>query len=101
VIGRQGVVVVDVEPENLRLEDDLFALHGARLSLVPPQHAIGAGHGTAEADGLTLDQLVSALQREVGATGDLPAARGAIAIRLGEIAPLSARLDIESCRGDL
>jgi cyanophycinase len=100
VIGRRGVVVVEVEPASLRLEDDVFALHGARLSLVPPQHGIGADHGTAEADGLTLDQLVSALQREVGATDDLPAARGDIAIRLSEIAPLAARLDIESSRGD-
>jgi cyanophycinase len=100
VIGRRGVVVVEVEPENLRLEDDVFAVHGLRLSLVPPRHAIGADHGTAEADGLTLEQLVSALRREVGATVDLPAARGAIAIRLSEIAPLAARLDVESFRGD-
>ena len=78
VIGGQGVIVVEVDPKGLSYEDDVFAVRGVRVRLVPPQDWIGAdraaaGNGAAAAGALTVERLVSGLQREVGAGGSRPA----------------------------
>jgi cyanophycinase len=103
VIGGQGVVMVEIDPKGLSYEDDVFAVRGVRLRLVPPQDWIGmdhevSGNGQGRPGGLTIEQLVRGLRREVkaGAT----AGDGAIRIRLDELAALSARVDIESNRFD-
>ena len=44
VIGGQGVIMVEVDPKGLSYEDDVFAVRGVRLRLVPPQDWIGADH---------------------------------------------------------
>ena len=102
VIGGQGVIVVEVDPQSLSYEDDTFAVRDVRVRVVPPRSWIGPDlHDGAVPDGLTLERLVSGLRREVGAQGDgRRAAAGRISITLNAEAALSGRLDIESNRAD-
>ena len=37
VIGGQGVIMVEVDPKGLSFDDDMFAVRGVRVQLVPPQ----------------------------------------------------------------
>ena len=76
VIGGQGVVMVEVDPKGLSYEDDVFAIRGVRLQLVPPQGWISANHevdgtGQNKPGGLTIERLVSRLRREVKASGSM------------------------------
>ena len=52
VIGGQGVIMVEVDPKGLSYEDDVFAVRGVGVRLVPPQGWIGAEprawHGTGQ-----------------------------------------------------
>ena len=105
VIGGQGVIVVEVDPKGLSYEDDVFAVRGVRVRLVPPQDWIGPERAPAGRDlppgALTVERLVSGLQRDVGAGGGgRRAAAGRISITLNADAALNGRLDIESNRAD-
>ena len=103
VIGSQGVVLVAVDPKGLSYDDDVFAIRGVQVQLVPPQSWIEMDHRVATIDatapdGLTLERLVQGLRREVKAGAD--AGPGRIRIRLDQVAALSGRIDIESNRFD-
>jgi cyanophycinase len=106
VIGGQGVIVVEVDPKGLNYEDDVFAVRDVRLRLVPPPDWIGRGrygeaNGAARPGSLTVEQLVSGLRREVGASGGGPrSAAGRISITWNAEAALHGRIDIESNRAD-
>ena len=106
VIGGQGVIVVEVDPKGLSYEDDMFAVRGVGVRLVPPQDWIGAdqaraGNGAAAAGALTVERLVAGLRREVGAGGTgRRSAAGRISITLNAEAALRGRLDIQSNRAD-
>ena len=106
VIGGQGVIVVEVDPKGLSYEDDMFAVRGVRVRLVPPQDWIGADHapagnGAAAPGALTVERLVAGLRREVGAGGaGRRSAAGRISITLNAEAALRGRLDIQSNRAD-
>jgi hypothetical protein len=103
VIGRQGVILVEVDPGALTFEDDRFALRGVKLSLVPPQDWIGPGPVVAPCRrvgnglGPSLAELLDSLER--GAV-DGRSRPGRVTIRARELTAHAAELDIEACRMD-
>jgi cyanophycinase len=105
VIGGQGVVLVAVDPKGLSYDDDVFAVRGVQVQLVPPQgwievdHRVAAGEAV-KPDGLTLERLVQGLRREVKASAGPGPADAPIRIHLDQVAGLSGRIDIESNRSD-
>ena len=101
MIGTKGVILVAVDPKALSFDDDMFAVRGVRVQLVPPKAWIGFDQAVVLDDAdepgtLTLDGLVQGLRRDVKAT----AADGPIRIRLNEVTGLSGRVDIECNRFD-
>ena len=102
VIGKQGVIMVEVDPRGMSYQDDVFAVRDVGVRLVPPQDSIGPDHrvaGPGKANGITVEGLVRGLEREVGA-GARGRRAGRITFRLEADAALSGRLHIESNRGD-
>lgn len=105
VIGGQGVIMVAVDPKGLSFDDDMFAVRGVRVQLIPPQGWIEADHRVAhpeavEPNGLTVERLVQGLRRQVKAGAGNGRGDGPIRIQLAVGADLSGRIDIESNRFD-
>jgi len=103
VIGRRGVILVEVDPQRLTFEDDLFTLRGVKLSMVPPQDWIGpagpvvAPRRVGDGVGPSLAELLAALEHEA-AFGR--SRQGRVRIRTRALAAHAAELDIEACRTD-
>jgi cyanophycinase-like exopeptidase len=113
VIGRHGVIVVEVDQKGVSYGDDLLAVRGVGLSVVAPESRIGSAakqetiqpRAAGAANGaLTIQTLVGGLERGLAAletTGRVPSGRSRVRIRLREVvAGRSGRLDIESHRLD-
>ena len=107
VIGGQGVIVVEVDPKGLSYEDDVFAVRGVRRARWCRRRTGSAPTTRRRAmvprrpGGLTIERLVSGLQREVGAGGSRR--RGGRPDQHHARTPRrrsAGRLDIESNRAD-
>ncbi|MFO1038622.1 MAG: cyanophycinase [Geminicoccaceae bacterium] len=105
VVGRQGVVLIEVEPSCLHVEDDVVTLRDVRLRLVAPGERIDTGHKVSDAhDGrptrLTIEQLLKGLREEArkGLPPIVPGGR--IRFSVADLADRSARLHIETSRHD-
>lgn len=101
VIGGQGVVMVQVEPNGISFEDDVFTVRDVRVRIAPPHSRIAHDLGVMlppgdSPGGLTVETLVAGLIRNVKAA--TPARPASIVIRLRDADVLSGRLDIASNR---
>ena len=111
VLGRHGVVLVEIDHANLLLQSDSFVARGIRLSFARPGDRINVADGTVErtsppaAATAALERLIGELMAECGA---LPMSDGstehlrnkAIVMGFNALGDGTAFLDVECVRDD-
>ncbi|MFO1075604.1 MAG: cyanophycinase [Geminicoccaceae bacterium] len=104
VIGEQGVILVEIDPEGLTLADDAVTLRGVRLALVPPYYGIGPDHRVlargGNGTGPALTRMLADLEQEIVASAAKRGRPGGVRIVANPLDAHSVTVDIEASRLD-